>query len=177
MGSGILFPNPNVAQTRQRWDIFGRRTLIRFINFTKVATIASTREFLVQVRRLGSSISFWLRLDNAIHWINLYPVNNLILYMNTYPLDSVICPLKTWSWMLNSSKRLSSLLVLVVIASESGIFWAAVWSSIIRIRLYEVFRKPEKPKIPKWHNGGIINIQYSKVKIWFKQLLVFFLAL
>ena len=28
--------------------------------------------------------------DNAIHWINLYPVDNVIGFPNNYPLDSDI---------------------------------------------------------------------------------------
>ena len=28
------------------------------------------------------------RLDNAIHWINHYPVDSLVCFVNTYPLDS-----------------------------------------------------------------------------------------
>jgi len=28
------------------------------------------------------------KVDNAIHWINLYPANNAIVSRNTYPLDS-----------------------------------------------------------------------------------------
>ena len=27
------------------------------------------------------------KVDNAIHWINLYPVDNAIDFPNTYPLD------------------------------------------------------------------------------------------
>ena len=28
------------------------------------------------------------KVDNAIHWINLYPVDNAIGFPDTYPLDS-----------------------------------------------------------------------------------------
>ena len=28
------------------------------------------------------------KVDNAIHWINLYPVDSAISFPNTYPLDS-----------------------------------------------------------------------------------------
>ena len=28
------------------------------------------------------------RLDNAIHWINHYPVDSVVCFVNTYPLDS-----------------------------------------------------------------------------------------
>jgi len=27
-------------------------------------------------------------VDNAIHWINHYPVNSMVCFVNTYPLDS-----------------------------------------------------------------------------------------
>ena len=40
------------------------------------------------------------RLDNAIHWINHYPVDSVVCFVNTYirwiaiyPVDSVIQPL------------------------------------------------------------------------------------
>ena len=32
----------------------------------------------------------FITVDSAIHWINLYPLNNAIGFPNTYPLDSVI---------------------------------------------------------------------------------------
>ena len=28
------------------------------------------------------------KVDNAIHWINHYPVNSIVCFVNTYPLDS-----------------------------------------------------------------------------------------
>ena len=28
------------------------------------------------------------KVDNTIHWINLYPVDSVIGFPNTYPLDS-----------------------------------------------------------------------------------------
>jgi len=27
------------------------------------------------------------RVDNAIHWINRYPVNSIVCFVSTYPLD------------------------------------------------------------------------------------------
>ena len=37
-------------------------------------------------------------LDNTIHWINLYPVDNVLLsHIAIYPLDSVIHPLYNWA--------------------------------------------------------------------------------
>ena len=30
------------------------------------------------------------KVDNAIHWINLYPVDSAIGFPNTYPLDSYL---------------------------------------------------------------------------------------
>ena len=37
------------------------------------------------------------RVDNAIHWINLYLVDRAVRFVNTYPLDSIICSLKNWT--------------------------------------------------------------------------------
>ena len=38
------------------------------------------------------------RLDNTIHWINLYPLDNVLLsHIGIYPLDSVIHPLYNWA--------------------------------------------------------------------------------
>ena len=37
------------------------------------------------------------RLDCAIHWIKLYPVDNALRFAITYPLDSVILPLYNWT--------------------------------------------------------------------------------
>ena len=33
-------------------------------------------------------VSFFRRVDNPIHWINVYPLNNAIGFLDTYPLDS-----------------------------------------------------------------------------------------
>ena len=37
------------------------------------------------------------RMDCAIHWIKLYPVDNALRFAITYPLDSVILPLYYWT--------------------------------------------------------------------------------
>ena len=37
------------------------------------------------------------KLDCAIHWIKLYPVDNALRFAITYPLDSVILPLYNWT--------------------------------------------------------------------------------
>ena len=37
------------------------------------------------------------RMDCAIHWIKLYPVDNALRFAITYPLDSVILPLYNWT--------------------------------------------------------------------------------
>ena len=37
------------------------------------------------------------RLDCAIHWIKLYPVDNALRFAITYPLDSVILTLYNWT--------------------------------------------------------------------------------
>ena len=36
------------------------------------------------------------RLDSAIYWIKLYPVDNAMRFFITYPLDSVMRPLYNW---------------------------------------------------------------------------------
>ena len=33
-------------------------------------------------------VSFVQRADNTIHWINVYPLNDVIGFLDTYPLDS-----------------------------------------------------------------------------------------
>ena len=30
------------------------------------------------------------KVDNAIHWINHYPVDSVVCFVNTYPLDSYL---------------------------------------------------------------------------------------
>ena len=47
----------------------------------------------VSLCRLAVCLNIWpcmvvQRLDSAIHWINLYPVESAISFSNTYPLDS-----------------------------------------------------------------------------------------
>ena len=37
------------------------------------------------------------RLDNAIHWINLYPGDNVVHFINTYPLNIAIYSLESVS--------------------------------------------------------------------------------
>ena len=37
------------------------------------------------------------RLDNAIHWINLYPGDNVVHFVNTYPLNIAIYSLESVS--------------------------------------------------------------------------------
>ena len=49
--------------------------------------------FLLQNHVLSSScetvpIVVVQSMDNAIHWINLYPVSCAVCFVNTYPLDS-----------------------------------------------------------------------------------------
>ena len=33
-------------------------------------------------------VSFIQRVDNTIHWTNVYPLNDVIGFLDTYPLDS-----------------------------------------------------------------------------------------
>ena len=33
-------------------------------------------------------VSFVRRVDNTIHWINIYPLNDVIGFLDTYPLGS-----------------------------------------------------------------------------------------
>ena len=33
-------------------------------------------------------VSFVQRVDNTMHWINVYPLNDVIGFLDTYPLDS-----------------------------------------------------------------------------------------
>ena len=33
-------------------------------------------------------VSFVQRVDNSIHWINVYPLNDVIGFLDTYPLGS-----------------------------------------------------------------------------------------
>ena len=39
----------------------------------------------------------FLRTDNAMYWINLYPIDSAVHFAITYPLDSVIFPLNDWA--------------------------------------------------------------------------------
>ena len=40
------------------------------------------------------------RVDKAINWINLYPLDSTKRFGNTYPLISVIHPLSNWAGIL-----------------------------------------------------------------------------
>ena len=42
----------------------------------------------VIVRWLNDLVSVVRKADNAIHWINHYPVDSVVCFINTYPLDS-----------------------------------------------------------------------------------------
>ena len=42
------------------------------------------------------------KVDSAIHWINLHPVDNPIGFPNTYPLDSAIHLLNNWGQIMEN---------------------------------------------------------------------------
>ena len=46
------------------------------------------KEYTDHVRLLTVQGPVVRKVDNAIHWINLYPVDNAIDFPNTYPLYS-----------------------------------------------------------------------------------------
>ena len=48
------------------------------------------RAFYYRVKLLftETQVPIVRKMDNAIHWIKLYPVDNTIDFPNTYPLDS-----------------------------------------------------------------------------------------
>ena len=52
------------------------------------------------------------KVDNVIHWINLYPVYSAACFASNspldgdYPLDSVICPLNNWGQICNTKPML-----------------------------------------------------------------------
>ena len=43
------------------------------------------------------------RVENAIHWINHYPVDSVVCFTNTYSLDSAIHALNNWAQDSRSS--------------------------------------------------------------------------
>ena len=47
-------------------------------------------------RLLSDLLPVVRKLDSAIYWIKLYPVDNAIHFAITYPRDSVIRPLYNW---------------------------------------------------------------------------------
>ena len=61
--------------------------------------------FLVESRTLAPVVQ---KVDNAIRWINLYPLDSVIGFPNIYPLDSAIYLLKKKRpelWNLEYSSR------------------------------------------------------------------------
>jgi len=74
--------------------------LARTENLSIQATARSDLKFTKQLRilcqrksKVFTDVSMALapvvqKLDSAIHWINLYPVDNAIGFPSTYPLDS-----------------------------------------------------------------------------------------
>ena len=55
-----------------------------FRNFTVFSQLIAAARFTLHFD-LASVV---LKVDNTIHWINLYPVDNAIAFPNTYSLDS-----------------------------------------------------------------------------------------
>ena len=51
----------------------------------KVAVKSAFPRALYTFRHLAPVVQ---RVDNAIHWINHYPVDSVVCFVNTYPLDS-----------------------------------------------------------------------------------------
>ena len=56
-------------------------------NYPKTQPNHSDR-FLIVFIEFNHQSSFVKKLDNAIHWINLYPMDNFINFPNTYFQDS-----------------------------------------------------------------------------------------
>ena len=55
------------------------------------------------------------KVDNAIHWINHYPVlSTLISCILTYPLDSLIQPLNNWGWNYSTPAEPHTNLILMI---------------------------------------------------------------
>ena len=55
----------------------------------RIAYPLSTNSNLVDTKPINSQLAPVLqKVDNTVHWINLYPVDNTIGFPNTYPLYS-----------------------------------------------------------------------------------------
>ena len=56
----------------------------------KIADIQDTRacQDVSEIRSFMVLALVVQKMDKAIHWINLYPLNSAIGFRNTYPLDS-----------------------------------------------------------------------------------------
>ena len=57
------------------------------VNYKKTQPNRSD-SFLIVFIEFNHQAPFVKKLDNAIHWINLYPVDNFISFPNTYSQDS-----------------------------------------------------------------------------------------
>ena len=57
------------------------------INIIDILSQSSNLGIIIAFGMIAQAPVIW-RVDNAIHWINLYPVDNAILFAITYPLDS-----------------------------------------------------------------------------------------
>ena len=47
----------------------------------------TTKGLIKNLQTISLALVVW-RMDNAIHWINLYPMDNAMRFATTYPLDS-----------------------------------------------------------------------------------------
>ena len=58
--------------------------------FKKVVFLVEGETFNLCEKKIGDKVQAPVvqRVDSAIHWINLYPVDNPIGFPNTYPLHS-----------------------------------------------------------------------------------------
>ena len=77
----------------------GRPCLLGFFKDNDVDTSQRKQSFIecVSGKCYTPGPGIVRRLDCAIHWIKLYPVDNALRFAITYLLDSVILPLYNWT--------------------------------------------------------------------------------
>ena len=66
----------------------------------RITTIAVDSYVAIMAQINGNCTSSpWLfkKVDNAIHWVNHFPVEKALSFSNTYPVDSVIQRLMNWA--------------------------------------------------------------------------------
>ena len=59
------------------------------INIIDILSQSSNLGIIITFGMIAQAPVIW-RVDNAIHWINLYPVDNAIRWINLYPVDSAV---------------------------------------------------------------------------------------